>query len=201
MEGCPRISSPSALQTQLEPYVLGVKDFPKPGILFRDITPLLASPEASQLALRALTEQARELKPSLVLGSEARGFLFGPMLAAQLGVGFVPARKPGKLPRPTLRAQYALEYGQDALEVHTDAIKPGDRVLLHDDLLATGGTARALCSSGREDGRAGCRLRLPDRATRAGGPGAAPALPGARATHLLILPGRRERLIRWEDER
>ena len=129
----------------LESYIRSIPDFPKPGIVFRDITPLLASPAGLDAAVRALVELARPLRPDVVVGPEARGFLLGPALARELGTGFVPARKPGALPHETVSAHYDLEYGTDALELHIDAIPAGSRVLVHDDLLATGGTARALC--------------------------------------------------------
>jgi adenine phosphoribosyltransferase len=130
----------------LRSYIRDIPDFPKPGIGFRDITPLLADPAALEEAVTRLAEQARPLAPDLVIGAEARGFLLGTALARELGAGFVLARKPGKLPHETVRAEYLLEYGVDALEVHSDAIGPGAAVLVHDDLLATGGTAGALCS-------------------------------------------------------
>ena len=127
-------------------YIRSIPDFPKPGIVFRDITPLLASPEGLGASLGALTDLTRDLRPDVVIGAEARGFLFGPALAYELGAGFVLARKPGALPYRTVRHEYTLEYATSVLEVHEDAIAPGARVLVHDDLLATGGTARALCS-------------------------------------------------------
>jgi adenine phosphoribosyltransferase len=130
----------------LERYIRSVPDFPKPGIVFRDITPLLASPDGLAASLRALTALKAELKPDVVVGAEARGFLFGPALAHELGAGFALARKPGALPHTTIRHEYSLEYGTSVLELHKDAIAPGARVLVHDDLLATGGTARALCT-------------------------------------------------------
>jgi adenine phosphoribosyltransferase len=130
---------------ELRALVRDVRDFPKPGIGFRDITPMLASPEGFHAAVEGLAELARPYDAVHVLAAEARGFLFGPAVAAQLGAGFVLARKPGKLPLETVSVAYELEYGVDRLEIHTDAIGPGDRVLIHDDLLATGGTARALC--------------------------------------------------------
>jgi adenine phosphoribosyltransferase len=131
--------------TTLEAYIRSIPDFPKPGIVFRDITPLLASPQGLDASVRALVDLTRELRPDVVVGPEARGFLLGPAVARDLGAGFVPARKPGSLPYDTISAQYALEYGSDSLELHADALEPGARVLVHDDLLATGGTARALC--------------------------------------------------------
>jgi adenine phosphoribosyltransferase len=130
----------------LESYIRSIPDFPKPGIVFRDITPLLASPEGLGASLSALTALTAHLKPDVVIGAEARGFLFGPALAHSLGAGFALARKPGSLPHTTIRHEYALEYGTSVLELHEDAIADGARVLVHDDLLATGGTARALCS-------------------------------------------------------
>jgi len=129
----------------LRGHVRDIPDFPQDGIVFRDITPLLADPAALDAAVAGLAALARPLAPQMVIGAEARGFLLGPALARELGAGFVLARKPGKLPHDTLRAEYELEYGTDALELHTDALTPGARVLVHDDLLATGGTARALC--------------------------------------------------------
>jgi adenine phosphoribosyltransferase len=127
----------------LRQHVRDVPDFPKPGIVFKDIMPLVADPASLKQVVDELAEFARPLKPDLVLGAEARGFIFGATLAYELGVGFAAARKPGKLPYQTVRATYALEYGTDALELHVDAVRPGTRVLVHDDLLATGGTARA----------------------------------------------------------
>ncbi|MSW83904.1 MAG: adenine phosphoribosyltransferase [Actinobacteria bacterium] len=124
--------------------VRDIPGFPQPGIIFKDITPLLASPQGLAQAVRGLAALARPLEPEVVIGAEARGFLLGPALARELGCGFVLARKPGKLPHDTVRAEYELEYGTDALELHADAIAPGSRVLVHDDLLATGGTALAL---------------------------------------------------------
>jgi adenine phosphoribosyltransferase len=130
----------------LRALIREIPDFPKPGIGFKDITPVLAHPDGLDFAVTGLAEQARRLRVDVVIGAEARGFLLGPALARELGAGFVLARKPGKLPHTTVRAEYLLEYGTDALEVHSDAVSSGARVLVHDDLLATGGTARALCS-------------------------------------------------------
>jgi adenine phosphoribosyltransferase len=127
----------------LRDYVRDIPDFPRPGIVFRDITPLLADPRASAEALGSLVEHARGHEPDVVVGIEARGWIFGGALAQALEVGFVPARKPGKLPGETVSVSYELEYGLDALEVHADAIADGHRVLVHDDLIATGGTAAA----------------------------------------------------------
>ena len=120
-----------------------VPDFPKPGIVFKDIMPLLADPEALREAVDQIAEWAAPRKPDLVLGAEARGYITGGALACRLGCGFVAARKPGKLPWRTVAAKYALEYGFDSLEVHADAIVAGQKVLIHDDVLATGGTAKA----------------------------------------------------------
>lgn len=120
-----------------------VPDFPKKGIMFRDITTLLKDPAALAAAIDHLFEQYRNVRVDRVVGIEARGFILGAPLAYRLGAGFVPARKSGKLPAPATRETYALEYGTDAVEIHNDAIRTGDRVLLHDDLLATGGTMRA----------------------------------------------------------
>jgi adenine phosphoribosyltransferase len=128
----------------LRRYVRDIADFPQAGIVFRDITPLMADAKALDEAVRQLAEIARPLSPDVVVAAEARGFLLGTALARELGAGFVLARKPGKLPRETVSVAYELEYGVDRLEVHADAIQPGSRVLIHDDLLATGGTARAL---------------------------------------------------------
>ena len=129
----------------LASYIRSIPDFPTPGIVFRDITPLLASPEGLDASVRELTAVARDLRPDIIIGAEARGFLLGPAVAREVGAGFVLARKPGSLPHETVSANYALEYGTDALELHVDAVTEGARVLVHDDLLATGGTARALC--------------------------------------------------------
>ena len=120
-----------------------IPDFPRPGIVFRDIMPLLADAEAFEETVDRLAEFAEPRRPDLVLGAEARGFILGGALTSRLGCGFVAARKPGKLPWRTVSAKYALEYGSDALELHEDAVRSGARVLVHDDLLATGGTARA----------------------------------------------------------
>lgn len=135
--------STAAIDLDLRERVRDIPDFPKPGIIFKDIMPLLAEPAALKSAVDQLAAWARPLKPDLILGAEARGFVLGAALAYGLDAGFVAARKPGKLPYTTISAKYALEYGFDALEVHVDAIKPGQRVLIHDDLLATGGTAKA----------------------------------------------------------
>jgi adenine phosphoribosyltransferase len=120
-----------------------VPDFPKPGIVFKDIMPLLADPEALRETVDRLTEWALPLEPDVVMAVEARGYITGGALACRLGCGFVAARKPGKLPWRTVTAKYALEYGFDSIEIHADALQRGQRVLVHDDVLATGGTARA----------------------------------------------------------
>ena len=127
----------------LRSYVRSIPDFPIPGILFRDITPMLQDPAALRESVLQLKEALRGEKVDAVVGIESRGFMFGVPLAIELGVGFVPLRKPGKLPFTTLNRSYDLEYGQATLEMHTDAVKPGDRIVIVDDLLATGGTARA----------------------------------------------------------
>jgi len=129
----------------LRSYVREIPDFPRDGILFRDITPLLLNARALDVAVAALAAPLDGAGVDFVVAAEARGFILGAALARELGAGFVPARKPGKLPGKTISAEYALEYGLDALEVHADALADGARVLLHDDLLATGGTAGALC--------------------------------------------------------
>ena len=127
----------------LKARIRDVPDFPKAGIVFKDIMPLIGDAEALQEAVELLAEWAVPRKPDVVLGAEARGYITGGALACRLGCGFVAARKPGKLPWHTVAVKYALEYGFDQLEVHADAIRPGQRVLVHDDVLATGGTAKA----------------------------------------------------------
>jgi adenine phosphoribosyltransferase len=129
----------------LRAFVRDIPDFPQPGIVFRDITPLLLDARALDAAVSGLAARVTPAEVDFVVAAEARGFILGAALARQLGAGFVPARKPGKLPAETISAEYALEYGLDALEVHADALAHGARVLVHDDLLATGGTAGALC--------------------------------------------------------
>ncbi len=128
----------------LRAHIRDIPDFPKPGIVFKDITPLLLDPAAVDSALTEMAGWARPRAPAFVVAAEARGFILGTALSRELGAGFVPARKPGKLPADTVSAEYILEYGVDALEVHADALSDGARVLIHDDLLATGGTALAL---------------------------------------------------------
>jgi adenine phosphoribosyltransferase len=122
-----------------------VPDFPEPGIVFKDIMPLLADPATLREAVDLLADWVEPRKPDLILGAEARGFILGAALAYKLGCGFIAARRPGKLPWKTVSATYALEYGENTLELHADAISQGARVLVHDDLLATGGTAAAIC--------------------------------------------------------
>lgn len=128
---------------QLLTLIRDVPNFPKQGIVFKDITPLLADPPGLALAVELMANPFRGQKVDLVLGAESRGFIFGIAVAQALAAGFVPVRKPGKLPRRTKSFEYALEYGTDRLEVHEDAIKPGQRVLVVDDLIATGGTLGA----------------------------------------------------------
>lgn len=142
----------------LKGFVRDIPDFPRPGIVFKDITPLLLDATALDQAVSELAALARPLSVDLVVAAEARGFILGAALARELGVGFVPARKPGKLPSETVSAEYVLEYGIDALEMHADALAGGIRVLVHDDLLATGGTAAAVCKLVEELGAvvAGC---------------------------------------------
>jgi adenine phosphoribosyltransferase len=129
----------------LKRYIREIPDFPQPGIAFKDITTLMAHAGALEAAIAGLADRVRSRDADLVLAAEARGFLLGPALARELGAGFVLARRPGKLPHETVRAEYALEYGVGTLEVHTDAVARGARVVVHDDLLATGGTAKACC--------------------------------------------------------
>ena len=129
----------------LHGHIRPIQDFPKPGILFRDITPLLANAAAFREIIRRMAEPYRESKVDTIIAAEARGFIFAAPLAVELGCGFVPVRKPGKLPHDRYSYSYDLEYGQDTLEMHKDAIEPEQRVLVVDDLLATGGTVEACC--------------------------------------------------------
>ncbi len=129
----------------LRGLIRDVPNFPKPGVMFKDITPLLADAAGLALAVELMAQPFRGKPLDVVVGAESRGFIFGTAVAKSLSSGFVPIRKPGKLPCATKRHDYALEYGTDALEIHQDAIAPGDRVLIVDDLLATGGTLRACC--------------------------------------------------------
>lgn len=130
----------------LEEKIRTIPDFPKEGIMFKDITTLLKDPEALVETVDRLEKFAREREVDVIVGIESRGFIFGVPLAVRLGCGFVPVRKPGKLPAETLSEEYALEYGTDKLEIHKDAISSGMKVLIVDDLLATGGTAKAVCN-------------------------------------------------------
>ena len=127
----------------LKTKIRDIPDFPKPGVLFRDITPLLADPACLRYAVDAIADHYQGERIDLVLGAEARGFILGAAIAYRLGAGFIPARKPGKLPHKVTSAEYALEYGTDSLEMHQDAVTPGHSVLIVDDVLATGGTASA----------------------------------------------------------
>lgn len=129
----------------LKQYIRDIQDFPKPGIAFKDITPLLINPIARKETLQLLLSQLKDKHIDKVIGVESRGFFFGILLAEALNVGFIPVRKPNKLPYETISASYDLEYGTDTLEIHIDAIQKGDKVLIHDDVLATGGTAKAVC--------------------------------------------------------
>lgn len=130
----------------LKELIRNIPDFPKKGIVFRDITTLLNDPKGFKEAINKLYEFAKDKQITKVVGIESRGFILGGALAEKLGAGFVPIRKPGKLPAATISESYFLEYGTDSIEIHKDAIKPGDKVLLHDDLLATGGTMKAACN-------------------------------------------------------
>jgi adenine phosphoribosyltransferase len=129
----------------LEKYIRDVENFPKEGILFKDITPMLINPQARNECLEILISSLKDKKIDKVVGVESRGFFFGILLAEKLNVGFIPVRKPKKLPFQTISASYQLEYGSDTLEMHIDAIQKGDKVVIHDDVLATGGTAKAVC--------------------------------------------------------
>ena len=130
---------------KIENYIRDIQDFPKSGIIFKDITPLLLNSEATNACLDLLISSLEGKKIDKVVGVESRGFFFGILLAQKLGVGFIPVRKPKKLPFDTISASYELEYGFDTLEMHTDAIAKGENILIHDDVLATGGTAKAVC--------------------------------------------------------
>jgi adenine phosphoribosyltransferase len=134
--------------------VRDVPDFPKPGILFRDLTPLMGDGMAMRACISMLTERVAAHRPDVIVAVESRGFIFGAPVAADLGVGFAPVRKPGKLPARKLRRTYELEYGTDSLEMHADAVHAGARVVIVDDLLATGGTAAATVELVREQGAA-----------------------------------------------
>ena len=152
----------STADLQLTDYIRAVPDFPKPGILFRDITPLLASPQAFRKAVCELVERMRDFQVDAVAAVEARGFLFAAPLAIELGAQLVPIRKAGKLPYGTISHTYDLEYGSDTLEMHVDALTPGASVVVVDDLLATGGTVEASCRLVEKARRARGRLRILD---------------------------------------
>ena len=143
---------------RLEDYIQDIPDYPKPGIVFKDITPLFLDHEAIRFAVDQLAEYARSREIEYVVSAEARGFVLGAAVAVAADAGFILARKPGKLPREVSSVEYELEYGVDALEIHSDAVRDGVRVLVHDDLLATGGTAGALCDLVEQAGGvvAGC---------------------------------------------
>jgi len=130
---------------RLKDKIRDIPDFPKPGIMFKDITPLVKDPASLRFAVLELIKPFRDKNITAVAGMEARGFIFGSIAAWELGLGFIPLRKPGKLPYDIQSVSYSLEYGEATLEAHIDAIKPGDKILLIDDLLATGGTAKASC--------------------------------------------------------
>jgi len=134
------------MSNDFKKYIRSIKDFPIKGIMFRDITTLLKEPEAIKATLSQLLLNIQGKKIDKVVGIETRGFIFGALLAKELGVGFIPVRKPGKLPAETVTQTYQLAYRNDSIQIHKDAISKGDKVLLHDDLLATGGTAEASCS-------------------------------------------------------
>lgn len=129
----------------LEKYIRDIPDFPKPGIIFKDITPLLADSEAFKHTIDLMTKFAKAQKAEAIVGIDSRGFIFGSVIAHELGLKFVPVRKAGKLPHETVSEKYNLEYGTAELEIHKDALKPGEKTLIVDDLLATGGTAEATC--------------------------------------------------------
>ncbi len=139
----------------LKSLIRDIPDFPQPEILFRDITTLLRNPEGLQYTIKSLAEKCRDFAPDYIVGMESRGFIFGTPLAYELGIGFIPVRKPGKLPAAVYAVEYELEYGTDRLEIHQDALPSGSRVLIVDDLIATGGTASATAQLIE---KAGCTL-------------------------------------------
>ena len=153
---------PEVVSLDLKSFIRDIPDFPKPGILFRDITPLLASPEAFRAAIQQMAEHFRDSDLHSVVAAEARGFIFAAPLALELNIRFVPVRKPGKLPHDTHTFSYDLEYGSDTLEMHVDGVEPGQRVLVVDDLLATGGTIEACCKLVERSGAAvvGCAFLI-----------------------------------------
>jgi adenine phosphoribosyltransferase len=146
----------------LKNYIRSIQDFPKPGIMFRDITPLLSHPIAFRESIKRIVERFRDSRINVVAAAEARGFIFAAPVALELNAAFVPVRKPGKLPFDTHAFHYELEYGKDTLEMHTDAVKAGDRVLLVDDLLATGGTIHACAQLAEKSGAeiVGCAFAI-----------------------------------------
>ena len=150
----------------LKNYVASIIDYPKEGIIFRDITPLMGNGEAYKYSVDKMTEFAKSKGATIIVGPEARGFIFGCPVATNLNIGFAPIRKPGKLPRKTLEEKYDLEYGSNTLCIHEDALKPGDKVIIVDDLLATGGTVKAtinLCEKlGAEVVGVACLIELVD---------------------------------------
>ena len=176
----------------LAQYIRDMPDFPKPGILFKDITPLLADPAAFAEAIAGFTEYYAGRRIDAIAAAEARGFLFAAPLALQLKKPLIPLRKPGKLPYRTYSLKYELEYGSAELQMHIDSIAAGARVLLMDDLLATGGTMQAGCATHRTGRRRGGRLRLPGRARVPEGPRQAEAARGLQPADVLILVGRVE---------
>lgn len=147
-----------------ESRIVSIPDFPEPGVIFKDITPLFADPDALDAAVDAIAAHFADAGVTKIIAPEARGFMIGAPIAYKLGVGFIPARKPGKLPRATVSVSYELEYGTDTLEIHEDALEPGDRILLIDDLIATGGTLSAVAKlvqqMGAEIAGYGCILEL-----------------------------------------
>ena len=130
---------------KIEEYVRTIPDFPEPGIMFRDVTSVLQDPDGLKLAIDSLLEMVKDVDFDVVVGAESRGFIFGTPVAYAMGKAFVPARKPGKLPSETVSAEYDLEYGKAEIEIHKDAVRPGQKVVLVDDLIATGGTMEASC--------------------------------------------------------
>ena len=132
------------IMKKLEEYVISIPDFPEPGIIFRDITSILQDPDGLKLAIDSLLAMVKDVDFDVVVGAESRGFIFGTPVAYALGKSFVPARKPGKLPRETVSMEYALEYGTGTIELHKDSIRPGQKVVIIDDLIATGGTVEAI---------------------------------------------------------
>ena len=132
------------MKKKLEDYVITIPDFPQPGIMFRDITGILQDPDGFRLAINQMAAMLKDLDFDVIVGAESRGFIFGAALAYKLHKAFVPARKKGKLPRKTVSVEYALEYGTSVIELHEDAVKPGQKVVIVDDLIATGGTVKAI---------------------------------------------------------